>query len=169
MEDLRDQHSTLADRLRNNSFRSAAIFLDPDRSLLDSDDIQQTYPNNTRAPIALRREHSNSTGKEVSEEHQERLDSRQMRGKEDIPRNDLLIGESGNGVLRGHQGDDVLIGGQARDHLEGGADHDTIRDTDGRCELHRGGQLLTGGVRSDPDPAGSCPSEDGRLARPAVG
>lgn len=172
MEDLRDQHPTLADRLRNDSFPSGAIFLDPNRSLLNSDGIQQIYPNNTRAHIALRREHSNSTGEEVSEEHQATLDSRRMRGNQEAPRNDLLIGEGGNDVLRGHQGDDVLIGGQGRDRLEGGAGHDTyvvgggdtVRDTDGRGELHWGGQRLTGGVRSETDPAGTYRSEDGRFS-----
>lgn len=172
MEDLRTQHPTMAERLRNDSFPSGAIFLDPNRSLRHIDEIQQTYPDNTRRHIALRREHSNTTGEEVSEEHQATLDSRRMRGNQEVSRNDLLIGDGGNDVLRGHQGDDVLIGGHGRDRLEGGTGHDTyvvgggdtIRDADGRGELHWGNQRLTAGVRSETDPAGTYRSEDGRFS-----
>lgn len=171
MEDLRAQHPTLADRLQNDSFPASGIFIDPGRRLNDSDEVQREFPRENRTQSAVRREQRNSTGEQVTGEHEATLDSRRMRGDQEVSRNDLLIGDGGNDVLRGHQGDDVLIGGQGRDRLEGGAGHDTyvvgggdtVRDTDGRGELHWDGLRLTGGVRSNADPVGTYRSEDGRF------
>lgn len=172
MEDLRAKFPALADRLQNDSFPASGIFIDPGRSLNDSDEVQREFPRENRTQNAIRREQRNSTSEEMTAEHEGTLDSRRMRGNQEVSRNDLLIGEGGNDVLRGHQGDDVLIGGLGRDRLEGGAGHDTyvvgggdmVRDTDGRGELHWGGQRLTGGVRSETDPPGTYRSEDGRFA-----
>ncbi len=172
MEDLRTQHPTLANRLQNDSFPASGVFLDPGRELNDSETVQREFPRENRTQNAIRREQRNSTGEEVNADHESTLDSRRTRGNQEVSRNDLLIGEGGNDVLRGHQGDDVLIGGQGRDRLEGGAGHDTyvvgggdtVRDTDGRGELHWGGQRLTGGVRSETDLAGTYRSEDGRFS-----
>ena len=172
MEDLRAQHPTLADQLQNTRFPPGSIFLDPGRRLNDSEEVQRNFPREDRTQNAVRREQRNSTGEEVAPEHDGTLDSRRMRGVQEIARNDLLLGEGGNDTLRAHQGDDILIGGQGRDRLEGGAGHDTyvvgggdtVRDTDGRGELHWGNARLTGGVRSESDPEGTYHSDDGRFS-----
>lgn len=171
MEDLRVRHPSLADRLQSERFPTGAIFLDPGRNLSDSEAVQREFPGENRTQNAIRREQRNSSTEEVSADHQETLDSRSMSGSEEVARNDLLLGGAGNDNLRGHLGDDVLIGGQGSDRLEGGAGldtyviggGDTVRDADGRGELNWGDQRLTGGVRSETDPAGTYHSEDGRF------
>ncbi|OAX64563.1 hypothetical protein A6R71_10420 [Xanthomonas translucens pv. arrhenatheri] len=94
-----------------------------------------------------------------------------MQGNTEVESNDLLIGGGGNDTLRSHRGDDILIGGQGRDRMEGGEGHDTyvigagdtVKDSDGMGEVHWGGQELTGGTRSESDPANTYRSEDGRF------
>lgn len=172
LEDLRARHPNVADRLRDADFNAASIFLDPGRSLNDSDAVQLEFPRENRTQNAVRREQRNSTSEAFDLEHSTTLDSRRTRGNEELARNDLLIGGAGEDVLRGHRGDDVLIGGEGRDRLEGGHGHDTyvigagdtVLDTDGRGELHWGNQLLTGGTRAENAPADTYQSPDGRFS-----
>ncbi|WP_373740167.1 type I secretion protein [Neisseria sp.] len=68
--------------------------------------------------------------------------------------NDKIIGGRGNDILQGNEGRDLLAGGRGYDTYR--ADKgDTIRDFDGKGEVHLNGTKLTGGIRS----GGSNPLE----------
>lgn len=158
LTDLRAEHPDLADRLRDEDFATTAIYLDPGRDL--------------RAGNGLRADQRNNTTQDVDPDHAATIDSRRTtRGNNprEIDSNDLLIGEGGNDTLRAHRGDDILIGGAGRDRMEGGVGRDTyvvgagdtVMDSDGRGELRWNGRVLTGGTRTDADPANTWRSADG--------
>jgi GH24 family phage-related lysozyme (muramidase) len=157
LEELRAENPELADRLRNEDFATTAIHLDPGRELRTDNNLRQDQRNNT--------------AQDVDESHSATLDSRRVQGHAEIASNDLLIGEGGNDTLRSHRGDDILIGGQGRDRMEGGEGRDTyvagpgdtVMDSDGVGEVRWGGQPLTGGARTESDPANTYRSEDGRF------
>ncbi|QNH13517.1 XVIPCD domain-containing protein [Xanthomonas sp. SI] len=156
LEELRTENPELADRLRNEDFATTAIYLDPGRELRTGN---------------LRPDQRNNTSQAVDENHATTIDSKRMRGNTEVESNDLLIGGGGDDTLRSHRGNDILIGGQGRDRMEGGEGHDTyvigagdtVKDSDGLGEVRWGGQELTGGRRSESDPANTYRSEDGRF------
>lgn len=156
LADLRTEHPDLANRLRDQDFATAAIYLDPGRDL--------------RTGNGLRADQRNSTTQDVNDNHVATLDSRRMRGDTEVASNDLLIGRGGNDTLRSHRGDDILIGGEGRDRMEGGEGRDTyvvgtgdtVMDSDGLGEVRWGGRQLTGGTRNESDPANTYRSADGR-------
>ncbi len=172
LQELRNEHPEIADRLTAQNFNTGTIFLDPGRDLRDPAEVRQEYPRENRSHVALRREHGNTTVEDVDPNHEATIDSRRMtRGNNprEVDSNDLLIGEGGNDTLRAHRGDDILIGGAGRDRMEGGVGQDTyvvgggdiVMDNDGRGELRWNRQALTGGVRVDGDPANTYRSADG--------
>lgn len=171
LQDLRAQHPGLSDRLKDLDFNAGNVFMDPLRGLNDSNAVQLAFSRENRTQSAIRREQRNSTTEQISAEHSAVLDSRRMRGAEEVAGKDLLIGDGGHDLLRGQLGDDILIGGQGRDRLEGGhgfdsyvvGGGDTVFDSDGRGELHWGTQQLVGGVRAEHDAPGTYHSEDGRF------
>jgi len=91
---------------------------------------------------------------------------------------DALFGEGGNDILEGGAGSDYLVGGSGDDVLDGGDDADVLlggsgRDTykvtngdivkddsTGSGEVLWGNVKLTGGTRTDEDPANTYYSED---------
>lgn len=170
LRDLRQQHPDLADRLTDANFNEGRIYLDPGRDLQDNATVGRAHPVNSRTQNALRREQRNATTQDIDESHTATLDSRRMRNNAEIDSNDLLIGMGGNDTLRSHRGDDILIGGEGRDRMEGGIGRDTyvigagdtVLDSDGLGEVRWGGQQLTGGTRSESDPANTYRSADGR-------
>ncbi len=158
LRELRQEHPDLADRLTDANFNAGRIHLDPGRDL--------------RTGENLGREQRNATTQDVDPDHAATIDSRRTtRGNNprEIDSNDLLIGEGGNDTLRAHRGDDILIGGAGRDRMEGGVGRDTyvvgagdtVMDSDGRGELRWNGRVLTGGTRTDADPANTWRSADG--------
>lgn len=157
LEELRTEHPDLADRLRNENFATTAIYLDSGRDL--------------RVGNNLRPDQRNSTTQDVDENHAATIDSRRMRGNAEVESNDLLVGGGGDDTLRSHRGNDILIGGEGRDRMEGGEGRDTyvigagdtVFDSDGLGEVRWGGQQLTGGARSESDPANTYRSADGRF------
>lgn len=171
LRDLRQQHPEMADRFTDANFNTGRIYLDPGRDLQDAATVDRNHPNNNRTQNAVRREQRNATIEEADQNHAATIDSRRMQGNAEIASNDLLIGEGGNDTLRSHRGDDILIGGQGRDRMEGGDGRDTyvigagdtVLDSDGLGEVRWGGQQLTGGARSESDPANTYRSADGRF------
>lgn len=172
LRDLRREHPDLADRLTPENFNAGRIHLDPGRDLRDSDEVAREHPGENRTQNAVRREQRNATTQDVDRDHAATIDSRRTtRGNNprEIDSNDLLIGEGGNDTLRAHRGDDILIGGAGRDRMEGGVGRDTyvvgagdtVMDSDGRGELRWNGRVLTGGTRTDADPANTWRSADG--------
>jgi GH24 family phage-related lysozyme (muramidase) len=178
----REENPALADRLTADAFTTDRIFLDPDRNLRDPDSVDQDLAamrNQPRPPRlatinAIGREQRNSTSEDVDAAHASVIDSRRTtRGQDpqEIDSNDLLLGMAGSDTLQAHRGDDVLIGGEGRDRMEGGQGHDTyvigagdtVLDSDGTGELRWGNELLTGGERTESDPAGMYRSQDGRF------
>lgn len=157
LEELRTENPELADRLQNENFATTAIHLDPGRELRTGNNLRQDQRNNT--------------AQDVDENHAATIDSRRMRGNAEVESNDLLLGGGGDDTLRSHRGNDMLIGGQGRDRMEGGEGRDTyvigagdtVMDSDGMGEVRWGGQQLTGGRRSESDPANTYRSEDGRF------
>jgi hypothetical protein len=180
LRELRQQYPDLADRLSDANLDAGGIYLDPGRSLQDQDDVNRRYPTNTsndrvnNRNNALRREQGGSTIENVDMDHAATIDSQQMsRGQNphEIDSNDLLIGQGENDILRSHQGDDILIGGEGRDRMEGDVGHDiyvvdagdTLMDSDGLGEVRWDGRQLTGGMRSESNPANTYRSDDGRF------
>ena len=158
LEELRTENPELADRLQNENFATTAIYLDPGRELRTGNNLRQDQRNNT--------------AQDVDENHAATIDSRRMRGNAEVESNDLLLGGGGDDTLRSHRGNDMLIGGQGRDRMEGGEGRDTyvigagdtVMDSDGMGEVRWGEQQqLTGGRRSESDPANTYRSEDGRF------
>lgn len=173
LQDLRRENPDIADRLTAQQFNAGRIFLDPGRALRDPVEVEREHPQHTRTQAALRREQGNTTIEPVAPDHAATLDSRRMtRGvnAREVDSNDLLIGEGGDDTLRAHRGDDILIGGAGRDRMEGGVGQDThvigsgdtIRDSDGHGELRWNHAALTGGSRSESDPANTYRSADGQ-------
>ena len=172
LQDLRQQHPELADRLTDANFNAGKIYLDPGRELQDGAEVARAHVGNNRVQNAVRRGQGNTTTEAVDPNHAATLDSRRMRNNAEVDSNDLLVGMGGNDTLRSHGGDDILIGGEGRDRMEGGAGTityvvgagDTVMDSDGRGEVHWNHQRLTGGVRTESDPENSYRSADGRYA-----
>jgi GH24 family phage-related lysozyme (muramidase) len=164
LTDLRAEHPDIADRLANDAFAADAIFMDPGRDL--------------RTGAGLRVDQRNNTTQDVDDNHVATLDSQRMtRGTNprEVDSNDLLIGGGGDDTLRARRGDDILIGGAGRDRMEGGIGRDTyianagdtVMDSDGRGELrwrnaNGRDELLTGGSRTEGDPANTYRSADGQ-------
>lgn len=180
LQDLRHGHPDLADKLTDASFNAGHIYLDPGRDLRDRGEVDRQYPTDTNSSrvnsrnVAVRREQHSTTTGDVDQNHAATIDSQRMsrgRNPQEIPSNDLLIGEGGNDTLRSHLGDDLLIGGQGRDRMEAGEGRDTyvvdagdtVMDSDGVGGVRWGGQPLTGGVRVESDPTSTYRSEDGRF------
>jgi GH24 family phage-related lysozyme (muramidase) len=180
LRELRQDHPDLADRLTDANFDAGRIHLDSGRGLRDQDEVNLQYPTDTGSTrtndrnTALRREQHNTTTEEVDQNHATTIDSQRMtRGQnpQEIDSNDLLIGEGGDDTLRAHRGDDILIGGEGRDRMEGGhgrdtyvvGEGDTVLDSDGMGEVCWGGHRLTGGTRSESDPANTYRSADDRF------
>ncbi|WP_369938892.1 XVIPCD domain-containing protein [Xanthomonas medicagonis] len=180
LRELRREHPDLADRLTDANFNAGHIYLDPGRDLRDRGEVDHQYPidtNNSRVNnrnVALRREQHNTATGDADQNHAATIDSQRMsRGQnpQEIGGEDLLMGQGGNDLLRSHGGDDILIGGQGRDRMEGGDGRDTyvigagdtVMDSDGVGEVRWGGKQLTGGSRSESDPANTYRSDDGRF------
>lgn len=178
LEDMRQQHPDLADRLTEANFNAGRIYLDPGRGLQESAEVAQAHPGNTRTQSAVRREQYNASIEDIDDNHTATIDSRRMtRGQnpQEVDSNDLLIGGGGDDTLRSHRGNDILIGGEGRDRMEGGQGRDTyvvgngdsVLDSDGQGEVRWGGRVLTGGTRVDTDPPNTYRSEDGRYTHVA--
>ncbi len=182
LRQAREENPALADRLTPENFTADRIHLDPNRDLRDAASVDhdlatmrnQHNPPRAATINAVGREQRNSTTEDVDPNHATTIDSRRMshgHNPQEIASNDLLMGQGGNDTLRSHRGDDILIGGQGRDRMEGGEGHDTyvidagdtVMDSDGLGEVRWGGQELTGGRRSESDPANTYRSEDGRF------
>lgn len=182
MRQAREENPALANLLTPENFTADRIHLDPNRDLRDAASVDQDLAamRNQRNPPraatinAVGREQRNSTTEDVDLDHAATINSQRMsRGQnpQEIASNDLLIGQGGNDTLQSHRGDDILIGGQGRDRMEGGEGRDTyvigagdtVMDSDGVGEVRWGGQQLTGGTRSESDPANTYRSEDGRF------
>ncbi|MGY1531505.1 calcium-binding protein [Luteimonas sp. A649] len=178
--ELRQRHPDLADRLTDANFDAGRIYLDAGRDLRDQDEVDLQYPidsgstrtNNRNS--ALRREQHSTTTEDVDQDHAATIDSRGIargRNPQGIESSDLLIGEGGDDTLLAHGGEDILIGGDGRDRMEGGHGHDTyvvgegdaVMDSDGMGEVRWDARQLTGGSRSESDPANTYRSADGHF------
>lgn len=180
LRELRQAYPELGGRLTEASFDVGRIYLDPSRDLRGRDEVDRQYPSDTKSDrvnnrnVALRREQYNSTTEGVDIGHVAVIDSQRIsrgRNSQEIANDDLLVGQGGNDTLRSHRGDDILIGGQGRNRMEGGDGldiyvigvGDTVLDSDGMGEVRWGDRQLTGGARSESDPANTYRSADGRF------
>ncbi|SDQ58100.1 XVIPCD domain-containing protein [Pseudoxanthomonas sp. CF125] len=170
LQELRQQHPDLADRLTDANFGAGRIYLDQGRDRQDTATVDRDHPGNTRTQNAVRREQRNTTIQDVDPDHVATLDATRTQSDVEIDSNDLLIGMGGNDTLKGGRGNDVLIGGQGSDQLQGGQGHDTyvvsngdvIQDSDRQGEVRWGGRQLTGGTGEQSDPENAYRSVDGR-------
>ena len=170
LQDLRQQHPDLADRLTDANFSAGRIYLDPGRDLQDNAAVDRDHPGNTRTQNAVRREQHNFTIQDVDPNHAATLDATRTRNNAEVDSNDLLVGMGGNDTLKGGRGNDVLIGGPGSDQLQGGQGHDTyvvddgdvVQDSDRQGEVRWGSRQLTGGTHVQSDPENTYRSADER-------
>ncbi len=88
-----------------------------------------------------------------------------------LDNDDHLYGGADNDTLKGKAGNDYLEGGKGADRLEGGSDFDTyfaddsdvISDSDHKGAVKLNNEVLTGGIRTNGDPANTYTSVDGKF------
>jgi GH24 family phage-related lysozyme (muramidase) len=164
LQDMRQQYPNLAETLTDANFNAGRIYLDPNRELQDSIEVDAAHPTLNRTQNAVRREQRNSTLEEVDENHVTTLNTQRMsRGQnpQEIDSNDIIVSGGGDDTLKGARGNDILIGGQGADTYVVG-NGDVVQDSDHLGQIRWDEHQLTGGIRQQTDPANTYRSADGQ-------